>query len=402
MPNYTCRVVTEQGNIVERVISAGSVTEVTEIVSKNEEQLLSAKKQGLNLNLDDLLGRFKKIPPEQMKLFTNQLRTMMSSGVPLLAALDVLERQAATPKLKTVVTDLHKRVSSGDSLSEAMSHHGDVFNTLYVAMVKAGESSGVMGQVLDQLEMFNDIDIKTKKSVKKAIRYPIMVMSVMVIAGAFAVVKIVPTFATMLTGMGTELPLLTRALLAVSDIAQNYGLFIVLGFVLMGVGINRFKKTPNGRLAVDKLKLKLPVSKTLLRTAVMSRFSLILQTLVSSGTQIVDALEIAKNTIGNKVYENVISDAREKIIQGQPIHLALESNYIPSVALNMIAIGEETGSLDTMLGSVADYYLAELEDRLEGLTAAIEPLVTVFIGIFVAGFVASIFLPMFKMYESAM
>jgi type II secretory pathway component PulF len=202
MPNYTCRVVTEQGNIVERVISAGSVTEVTEIVSKNEEQLLSAKKQGLNLNLDDLLGRFKKIPPEQMKLFTNQLRTMMSSGVPLLAALDVLERQAATPKLKTVVTDLHKRVSSGDSLSKAMSHHGDVFNTLYVAMVKAGESSGVMGQVLEQLEMFNDIDIKTKKSVKKAIRYPIMVMSVMVIAGAFAVVKIVPTFATMLTGNG--------------------------------------------------------------------------------------------------------------------------------------------------------------------------------------------------------
>ena len=134
----------------------------------------------------------------------------------------------------------------------------------------------------------------------------------------------------------------------------------------------------------------------------MSRFSLILKTLVSSGTQIVDALEIAKNTIGNKVYEGVIGDARQKIIQGQPIHTALESDYIPSVAINMIAIGEETGSLDTMLGSIADYYLAELEERLDGLTAAIEPLVTIVIGVFVAGFVASIFLPMFKMYEVAM
>ena len=123
---------------------------------------------------------------------------------------------------------------------------------------------------------------------------------------------------------------------------------------------------------------------------------------MSSGTQIVDALEIAKNTIGNKVYEQVIGDAREKIIQGQTISTALENEYIPSVAINMISIGEETGSLDTMLGSIADYYLSELEERLDGLTAAIEPIVTIVIGIFVAGFVASIFLPMFKMYEVAM
>ena len=402
MPNYTCKLVTEQGNIVERLITAASVTEVNDIVAKNKEQLISAKKQGLNLDLDSYLDKYKKIPIEQLKLFTNQLRTMISSGVPLLASLDVLERQATSPKLKKIVMDIRKRVSSGSSLSEAMSHHDDAFNTLYVAMVKAGESAGVLGQVLEQLEMFNEIDVNTKKSIKKAIRYPIMVMSVMVIAGGVAVTKIVPTFAQMLTGMGTELPLLTRGLLATSDFAQAYGLFVVIGFILVGVGFNQFKSTPYGRFAVDKLKLKMPVSKTLLRTAIMSRFSLILKTLVSSGTQIVDALEIAKNTIGNKVYEGVIGDARQKIIQGQPIHTALESNYIPSVAINMIAIGEETGSLDTMLGSIADYYLAELEERLDGLTAAIEPLVTIVIGVFVAGFVASIFLPMFKMYEVAM
>ena len=402
MSTYICKVVTEQGNIVERTIKADSVTEVTDILSKKKEQLVSAKKQGLSLNIDGFFEQYKKVPPEQMKMFTNQLRTMMDSGVPLLAALDVLERQAAMPKLRNIVNDLHKRVSSGDPLSEAMSHHPDVFNTLYVAMIRAGESAGVMGEVLDQLEMFNEIDIKTKKSIKKATRYPMMVMGVMVLASGFAVVKIVPTFATMLTGMGAELPLLTRMLLAASDFAQNYGLFVVLGIVAIIVGFKQFKKTPAGTLAVDKLKLNLPVAKTLLRTAIISRFTLVLKTLITSGTQIVDALEIAKNTIDNKVYEQVISDGRDKIIQGQPIHVALENEYIPSVALNMIAIGEETGSLDKMLGSVADFYLVELEDKLDGLTAAIEPLVTIFIGVFVAGFVASIFLPMFKMYEVAM
>ena len=170
MPNYTCKLVTEQGNIVERLISADSISDISEIVAKNKEQLISAKKQGLNLDLDSYLDKYKKIPIEQLKLFTNQLRTMMSSGVPLLASLDVLERQATSPKLKKIVMDIRKRVSSGSSLSEAMSHHDDAFNTLYVAMVKAGESAGVLGQVLEQLEMFNEIDVNTKKSIKKAIR----------------------------------------------------------------------------------------------------------------------------------------------------------------------------------------------------------------------------------------
>ena len=240
MPNYTCKLVTEQGNIVERLISADSISDMSEIVAKNKEQLISAKKQGLNLDLDSYLDKYKKIPIEQLKLFTNQLRTMMSSGVPLLASLDVLERQATSPKLQKIVMDIRKRVSSGSSLSEAMSHHDDAFNTLYVAMIKAGESAGVLGQVLEQLEMFNEIDVNTKKSIKKAIRYPIMVMSVMVIAGGVAVTKIVPTFAQMLTGMGTELPLLTRGLLATSDFAQAYGLFVVIGFIFVGVGFNQF------------------------------------------------------------------------------------------------------------------------------------------------------------------
>jgi len=200
--------------------------------------------------------------------------------------------------------------------------------------------------------------------------------------------------------LGADLPITTKALIAMSGFLQEYGMITILSTAGTFFLVRTYIKTPGGAFQWDKLKLNLPVVKTVIRSGGMARFSLTLNTLVGSGVQIVDAFEITRKTIGNLVFEQVISEAREKIIEGSSVHEALEHELIPSVARNMIAIGEESGSLNPMLTNISEYYLAELDEKLEGLSAAIEPILTVVIGGFVAGFVASIFLPMFGLYNA--
>jgi type IV pilus assembly protein PilC len=203
----------------------------------------------------------------------------------------------------------------------------------------------------------------------------------------------------MITARGGELPFLTKMLMGISDVMQSYGLLIAGGLIGAFLGIKYYIKTEKGAYQWDHLKLKLPIVKNVLVVLAMSRFSMILKTLVNSGVPITDALEIAKDTIGNRVYANIINTARDKIIEGQPIHVALKHDYIPDVIVNMVQVGEESGALNEMLTSVGVYYSAELDEKLDGLTSAIEPVTTLLIGIFVAGFVAAIFLPMFQMYS---
>lgn len=213
-------------------------------------------------------------------------------------------------------------------------------------------------------------------------------------------VKVIPTFSQMLLGFGADLPLITKLMIGASKFLQEFLLLIVGAGVGLFFGFKWYTSTDAGEYQWDFIKLKLPVAKDILRTTAMARFGLIMKTLLNSGVGIVETLGIAKLTIGNRVYENVISNAQDRIVEGVAIHKSLESDYIPVLARNMIAIGEESASLNQMLTSVSDYYLGELDEKLEALSASIEPILTVIIGVFVAGFVASIFLPMFAMFTA--
>jgi len=392
---FNCKVVTAEGVILERRVMADSVDAVYAILKEQKEQLISIKKQGLNLG--ELMKIHSKVKPKEMAIFTNQLKVMLRSGIPIIKCLDVLERQASSETFKEVIKDMLQGVVGGRSLSQTMESHPKVFSNLYVSMVNAGEATGQMDNVLEQLEIFTEIDISTRSSVKKALRYPIIVMSVVMIAGVIALTQVIPAFSKIFSASGAELPFLTRLLMAFSDFLSAYGLIVIMVFAGVVFGIKSYIRTPVGAFQWDSLKLKMPIAKGIQVTSSMARFTLIMKTLLSSGLPIVDAMDIAKRTIGNLVYEKDIGEAREKIIAGVSISKALESPRIPSITNNMIAIGEESGSLTTMLGTVSDYFMTELEEKLEGLSAAIEPLITVILGLFIGVFVATIFVPMFKM-----
>ena len=399
MPDYICKIVSAQGTILKRTITADSMEALPVLLEEQNEELISAKKVGGTQDLGKYFERFQKVTPKEMSIFTNQLKVMFRAGIPLVKSLEMLEQQAASNKFKNVIKDLIKYINAGESLSASMARHPTVFNNLFVNMIRAGEAAGATDEILKQLQEFTEIDISTKKSIKKAVRYPIIVMGVLLMGGGFAIAKIIPTFANMITARGGELPFLTKMLMGISDVMQSYGLLIAGGFIGAFLGIKYYIKTEKGAYQWDHLKLKLPIVKNVLVVLAMSRFSMILKTLVNSGVPITDALEIAKDTIGNRVYANIINTARDKIIEGQPIHVALKHDYIPDVIVNMVQVGEESGALNEMLTSVGVYYSAELDEKLDGLTSAIEPVTTLLIGIFVAGFVAAIFLPMFQMYS---
>ena len=399
MPDYICKIVSAQGAILKRTITADSMEALPALLEEQNEELISAKKVGGTQDLGKYFERFQKVTPKEMSIFTNQLKVMFRAGIPLVRSLEILEQQASSNKFKNVIKDLIKYINAGESLSASMARHPTVFNNLFVNMIRAGEAAGATDEILKQLQEFTEIDISTKKSIKKAVRYPIIVMGVLLMGGGFAIAKIIPTFANMITARGGELPFLTKMLMGISDVMQSYGLLIAGGFIGAFLGIKYYIKTEKGAYQWDHLKLKLPIVKNVLVVLAMSRFSMILKTLVNSGVPITDALEIAKDTIGNRVYANIINTARDKIIEGQPIHVALKHDYIPDVIVNMVQVGEESGALNEMLTSVGVYYSAELDEKLDGLTSAIEPVTTLLIGIFVAGFVAAIFLPMFQMYS---
>ena len=397
MPDFNCKVVTAEGVILERTMTADSVNAVYSILKQRKEQLISVKKKRFSLDLGKFFAQQKKVKPKEMSIFTNQLKVMLRSGIPIIKCLETLERQASSERFKEVVIDMHKSVIGGQSLSQAMGNHPNVFSNLYVHMVKAGEATGQIDNVLEQLEIFTEIEITTNAKVKSALRYPLIVLSVIAVAFYLAVTKIVPSFAGLFSGFGGELPALTLLLMSFSDFLVKYGMYLIGGLAASIYGIKAYIKTPSGAYQWDALKLKIPIMKGIIVTSSMARFSLIMKTLVVSGVQIIDALEIAKNTIGNLVYEKEIGEARQKIIGGVSISKALESEHIPDITVNMIAIGEESGSLTAMLGTVSDFFMSELKEKLETLTATMEPIITLVLGIFVAFFVATIFVPMFKM-----
>jgi type II secretory pathway component PulF len=403
MPNYACKLVDSSGAMTERSITAKSMQELYQIMDRSGERLISAKKPAFNLSLDmdinQLLGRkvkAKKLPPKDLSMFTRQLEMLLQTGIPMLDALDALEVAAVTDNLKKVVATLKSRVTGGSQLSAAMEEQSAVFSNFYVKMVQAGEASGTLPMILAQIRDFTERDIEARAKVKKALRYPMFVIGALFIAGYAQVAFVLPKMAKTLFSNMESLPLPTRIMLGVSDFATQYGLIF---FVCMAVGIASLKYyigTPDGAYNFDLLKLNLPKFGAMIRSSVTARFSQMLNVLTASGVQVVDALSIAAETVDNKVFEKSLKKAKKDVLGGIPMSVALESKYMPAMAIGLISIGERSGALSEMLEGVAEYFTSDMEEKMEGVMGAMEPILTLIITGFVTIFVLAVFMPMIE------
>ena len=403
MPDYACKLVDSSGAMTERSITAKSMGELYQIMDRSGERLISAKKPAFNLSLDmdinELLGRevkAKKLPPKDLAMFTRQLEMLLNTGIPMLDALDALEAAAVTDNLKKVVNNLKKRVTGGAQLSAAMDEQSAVFSNFYVKMVQAGEASGTLPNIFAQVREFTERDMEARAKVKKAMRYPMFVVIALILAGYVQISVVLPKMAETMFSNMEELPLPTKIMLGLSDLLSAYGLIalVIVGSVI--AVIKFYTKTPEGGYNFDALLLNLPKIGSMLRSTAVSRFAQMLNVLVSSGVQVVDALSIAGETVDNKVYEKDLKQARKDVLGGTPLSQALQSKYMPEMAISLINIGEKTGALSEMLEGVADYFTSDMDDKIDGLTSAIEPIMTLIITLFVGLFVLAVFLPMIE------
>lgn len=340
----------------------------------------------------------EKIKPEDISLFTDQLATMLKAGVPLVTSLEAIHSQVSNEKFKGILYEIIGDVNSGYSLSVAMQKHPRVFDNLYVNMIHAGEEAGVMDTVLNRLSSLIEADIKVKQEVKSAMRYPIIVLVVLILAFVGAMVFIIPAFMGMFNQMGAELPLPTRIMIATSDFMRNY--WWLLGAIVAGIifGFKKYINTESGRLWWDGFKMKAPVFGNLISKSALSRFAHMMRTLSQSGIQIVDALKVVAETTGNAALTRDILEARKDVIRGNAIAESLrKSKYFSKLVIQMIDIGEQSGSLEEMMGSIAKQYDRDVDYSIKKLSSLIEPIMVMIISGFLLIFALGIFLPMWNM-----
>lgn len=399
MPNYTCKVMDSGGAVSERSITAASMIEIYRILDMNGEQLITAEKPkfNININIDKYLSMGSgKLSLKDLNMFTRQLQLLLNTGIPMLDALDALERAATTSNLKKVVKDLKTSVTQGESLSAAMAKNKKVFSNFYVNMVKAGEASGTLPQIFEQMRVFATQDIEARQKMKKAIRYPMFVISAIIIAAYVQIAFVMPKMASTLLSDVKELPLPTKIMLGLSEYLSAYGVYIFGGLIFTIALLVYLVKTEKGAYQWDLLKLNLPLIGSLVQAGAVVRFTQILNTLVSSGVKIVDALAISSETVDNRVFEKILKDARQRILEGDNLSMALEHKYMPEMAPSLVGIGERTGALGEMLDGIAEYFHSSLEEKMEAIQATMEPVLTLVIAVFVGIFVMAVFLPMIE------
>ena len=397
MPNFYYRAINNFGQIVEDVLEApnlGVVTErldnwgLTPLQIREHKPIQSSFLKKLNE---------KKIKSDEIVLFTKQLTTLLKAGVPLLSALEALVEQASNSKLRSIIQDIYISVESGNSFSDALDKHRDVFPKLYASSVRAGEMSGSLDEVLERMATMLSYEKETRDKIKSAMRYPIIVVCALVLAFVILILMVIPKFAAMFQQLGATLPLPTRVLIAINDLFQNYGIFIFSAVVVLFLAFKRYTKTPKGHFQWDKIKLRLPLFGPLILKNSLSRFAKMFETLNRSGLPILETLGIVAETVGNLAVGEEIRKISLGVQKGEGLARPLRrSELFPPMVVRMIAIGEQSGSLDSMLENISRHYDIEVDYAIKKMTSMIEPLLTVVIGLFVAFLAISIFMPMWN------
>ncbi len=351
----------------------------------------------LSLSRKPKLGNVK-VKSQDMVVFTRQLSTMISAGIPLVESLEILAEQSTNPGFKMVMDEITSDVRSGKDLSQAFGRHSKVFSKIYVNMLKAGEASGQLDTVLNRLAEYQEAAAALKAEIKSAMTYPVVSLVLVLGITMFLLVFIIPKFEEMFSTMDVELPAITRGLIATSLFLKNNFILWMLGLVLAGVGVTFYVKTERGATQRDWLVLKLPIFGPLFSKVALSRFSRTFATLIQSGVPIMGALEIVAETSGNRIIAAAITRASNHVRQGETLGEPLsKSGIFPPMVTRMISIGEKTGALESLLGKIADFYDQQVKSSVESLTSLIEPLMIGIMGFLVGGMVMAIFLPIFKM-----
>lgn len=398
MPTYQYKARDRQGRLVNAVIEAEDMRTAARNLREKGLFIAEIKEPGKGLQAEIKLPGLEPQPGlKDLAIFSRQLATMLNAGLPIVQALAILERQTEKKKFQAMLKEIRTEVEGGANFSEALSKH-KLFSRLFINLVRAGETSGTLDAILDRLATFLENELALIGKIRSALTYPAIVFVFAVGVTYFLLTGIVPQFAQILTGLGSELPLLTRALMGISDFLRQGTIFIVLIVVALFFAYRAYYRTDKGRHQVDQIKLKLPVFGNLMKKSALARFSRTFGLLISSGVNIVEALDITKGTAGNAIVEDILEQTKIAIQAGEPVYTTIQANpqVFPPMVSSMIAIGEETGALDTMLQKIADFYEREVDEAVSALTAAIEPLMIIFLGFIVGVIVAGMFLPLFK------
>jgi type IV pilus assembly protein PilC len=403
MPTFIAEVRDLRGNPKKEKIEATSPEQARTILQNKYPSVGNVKKTfSLDLDFSELNAKFSKLTIKDKAIFSRQFAAMVNAGVALVRSLGVLSEQCTNPKLKKALVAISAEVQNGTNLSEAMRKHPDCFDTLYVSMVQAGEVGGVLDEVLNRLSKLLEDMARLKNQIKSALAYP-MVVGILALACFFGMtIFLIPIFANIFKELGTELPALTQFMLWLSDVLRSWRVIIPIAIVIVGsFAIRQYYKTPIGRLQIDGFLLKMPLFGDLNQKAAVARFCRIFGTLTRSGVPILGSLDIVRDTSGNQVIANAVEGAKGEIQNGGMISLALQrAEVFPIMAIQMISIGEETGELDAMLMKVADFYEDEVEQAVKALTSIIEPIMIVLLAGMVAVILLSMYLPLFKVFDS--
>ena len=402
MPQFKYTARNTAGKTVEGLVEAAIQRQAAEKLKGQRFIVLSLTEVKGKASGGGLMDRVKLFKPgvksKDLVIFSRQLATLVSAGVPIVQGLNILLEQIQSPTFKTIINAIRSDIESGIAIADAMKKHPKAFSELYVSMIRAGETGGVLDTILERLSSYLESAEELRGKVKGAMVYPIVISGVATAVTLFLLIAVIPTFKTVFASFGSGLPLPTQCLLTLSDFLRHNFLLLSTIPVILYFAINRWYATEKGRVFIDGRLIKLPVLGDLLIKVAVAKFTRTLGTLIKSGVPILQALDTVAKTSGNKVVELAIFKARESIREGEKIADPLkQSNAFPAMVIQMISVGEETGNLETMLNKIADFYDTEVDTAVKAMTSLIEPVIICIMGVVIGAIVICMFLPIFQM-----
>ncbi|SFI96481.1 type IV pilus assembly protein PilC [Pseudomonas syringae] len=366
------------------------------------------RKQGVNptkvrKKSASIFGKGKKIKPLDIAFFSRQMATMMKAGVPLLQSFDIISEGAENPNMRALVNSLKQEVSAGNSFATALRQKPEYFDDLFCNLVDAGEQAGALESLLDRVATYKEKTEKLKAKIKKAMTYPAAVLIVAVIVSGILLIKVVPQFQSVFAGFGAELPMFTLMVIGLSEVIQQWWIAIVVAFFASFFLFKKaYKKSQNFRDSIDRILLKIPIIGPLIFKSSVARYARTLATTFAAGVPLVEALDSVAGATGNVVFKNAVNKVKQDVSTGMQLNFSMRATGVfPSLAIQMTAIGEESGALDNMLDKVATYYEDEVDNMVDSLTSLMEPMIMAILGVVVGGLVIAMYLPIFKLGDVA-
>lgn len=400
MAEFSYKAKAPNGTVMEGIIEAAEQRAAVDKLRGQKYIILEineAKKSAIDQFIKSL-GFKPKVKSKDLVLFSRQLSTLVSAGVPIVQGLSILIEQIENKVFKNIVEKIQEDIESGQSIADSLKKHPNAFTDLYVAMIRAGEMGGILDVILERLSSYLEGAEALKGKVKGAMVYPIVVGLIAGVVTLFLLTVVIPTFKEIFESFGAELPLITQFLIDLSDFLRKWIIAVILVPIGLFIGFKQFRKTPFGNYKTDEIALKIPVFGILLKKVAVAKFTRTFGTLIKSGVPILQALDTVAKTSGNKVIEKAILEAREAIREGERIADPLRRSAIfPPMVIQMISVGEETGNLDTMLSKISDFYDQEVDNAVKGLTSMIEPIIIVVMGLVIGSIVIAMFMPMFEL-----